>query len=276
MPRRGNVLPAVPVPRREKAKRPVPTVRRTLATDPPREKSIGLPPSGQARRRPTAAALEQIGVDALARGWGWRHVALGASGSGKTYWLNRLMGHVAASVDLVLIHDAKDPIPQYGGTVRPRVSDLATSPPNDTNIVVIHAREPIQTPDDVAAAALVLARAGSFRVVVLIDEIYDAMSGRQSFAAGTMGPISEIMRKGRSIGVSLACSSQIPQSLPTEILDLADTLVLFRLDARSLAYVDRTENLDPEAAAVVPRLAQGECILLRRGHDWDRTIYGPA
>lgn len=258
-----------------KNKKPaVPQVQRSLATAAPREKPSGLSAPKEIRR-PAAQALAQVGGEALARGWGWRHVALGASGSGKTFWLNRLMGHVAPSVGLVLIHDAKDPVPQYGGTVRARLSDLATQPP-ETNIVVIHAREPQHTPDDVAAAGLLLARECEQPTVVLIDEIYDALSGRQAFQSGTTGPLSEILRKGRSRGVSLACSTQIPQTLPTEILDLCDVLALFRMDARSLAYVDRTENLDPAAAAVVPRLAVGECILLRRGHDWDRTIYGPG
>lgn len=178
--------------------------------------------------------------------------------------------------DLVLIHDAKDPTPQYEGVIRPTVAAFAASPPgeDESAIVVIHDRDSTETPDTVAGAGLALARAG-VPTAVFIDELFDALKSRQALATGDSGPIAIIERKGRSLRASIAVGTQIPQSVPTVIFDLSETRVIFRTDSRSLSYLVDGMRLPDEMAAVIPRLDVGEFVISRLGFEWDRTIYGP-
>lgn len=263
------------------AQRPVPAPQRAVAAE-----ARGPEPSNLARsraliRRGQGAATSLMLDEAAARGWGTRGLALGASGVGKTYFLGRLCAEILARhvADLVLVHDAKDPAPQYEGTVRSSLAELAAKPPGagESAVVVVHDRVPRESADAVAAAGLALgARGAGLRVAVVIDELYSALKGRQTFASGATGPIPMIFREGRSQGVSIFASTQIPQSLPTEPLDLSDAIALFRVDGRSLNYVAGILNLEADATTTASRLARGEFLLIRAGMDWDRTIYGPA
>jgi DNA helicase HerA-like ATPase len=110
----------------------------------------------------------------------------------------------------------------------------------------------------------------------VIDEVYDAMKTRQTFTSGTEGPTSDVFRKGRSRGISIVCGTQIPQTLPTDVLDLADTIAVGRLKRRSLAYAERTWELEPEMVAAIRVLERGQFVLLDDASEWDRTVYGPT
>lgn len=177
------------------------------------------------------------------------------------------------AADLVLIHDAKDPAPQYDGLVRASVADFQARPPgqDESAIIVLH---PDESPDAVASEGLRLARAG-LPTAVFIDELYDALKGRQTLESGDKGPIAVIERKGRSLRASVAVGTQVPQTIPTMILDLSETRVILRTDSRSLSYLVDTLKLPDEMAGVIRQLAVGEFVISRLGYEWDETIYGP-
>jgi hypothetical protein len=204
-------------------------------------------------------------------------------GAGKTFWTAALVRHTVEHgvADVAFVHDGKDPAPQADyvklGPVFPTVAALAAAPPEGPMpiAVVFHSVDKIETLDGVTTAARDLSVDG-LRVCAALDEIYDGMSGRQTFISGTEGPTSEAFRKGRSRGISVIAGTQIPQTLPTDITDLADTIAVGRLKRRSLRYIERTWDLEPEMVAAIRGLQRGEFVLLDDTSEWDRTVYGPA
>ena len=223
---------------------------------------------------------------ALARGWGARHVAIAASGAGKTWWLGRLATYYAENGgDLVLVHDQKNTRAQYidggecdpqslGGTVRATVEDFRRAPlvEGDAPIVVFHDAWTKESASNVARLAQDFARA-DVRVFVLVDETMKALKARQTWKEGDTDPLALCFTEGRGQGITVALATQIPQVLPTIAGDLADSIAIGRIERRSLNYV--RDWVDPEICELLPTLQTGEIILIRDGVPWDRTIYGP-
>lgn len=225
-----------------------------------------------------AAALEIIFASAVELGEGFRHSALGTPRYGKTYHLQEVAEEALqlGIVELVLIHDTKREDVQYRGAVRRNVGDLVARPlrPNEPPIVVFHPdpRSPEKcSVEEIAALGLAHGRNGG-SVLVLADELYKALKGRQTWEGKSFG---EVLREGSSIRVSSAFTTQVPQSLPTEALDLTETTAIFMLQGRSLSYAIDTFRLPEDAAAVIKNLKRGEFILVTNVGDWDGVIYGP-
>ncbi len=223
--------------------------------------------STRVRKTQTEAAYRIF--DLAGERQGWRHTVLGSTGSGKTYWLRYLAKLAASHSDVVLIHDVKDRTPQYEGDYYDRIGDVVQRPPTGNTLVFRHG-----DPERVAAFGWKMASRGQTSLVV-VDELYDALSSSMHFRAGGNSAISEIARKGRSRGVSLATTSQIPQALPQVILDLSDTKAIFKLDSRSLNYIERALRIDWQLTEVILTLRTGEFVLIEQGSDWDGVIYGP-
>jgi hypothetical protein len=213
-------------------------------------------------------------------------VVVGSSGSEKTWWSAGLMRATleARVSDVVFVHDGKDPTPQEdylrgGATVFPTVVALMVAPPDPVpSVIVFHSRDKLETPDGIASAATAVAGVTGQKICFVIDEIYDAMKARQTFLSGTEGPTAEIFRKGRSRGLSIVVGTQIPQTLPTDVTDLADTVAIGRLKRRSFKYISREWDLEPEMLTAIRSLKRGEFVLLNDSDDateWDRTVYGP-
>lgn len=229
-------------------------------------------------RRSRAEALEIIFATAVEDKEGFRHLALGAPRVGKTYHLKEVISEALALglAELALIHDCKRLEVQYDGNVRADLADLAARPlgPEDEPVVVFHgdpARNIKCSVEDVAAYGLRNGRAGG-ATIVEVDELYHALKSRQTWE----GPsFAEILREGSSQRVSSAATTQIPQALPTEVMDLMETTALFRMKRRSLRYAAQMYELEPEAVRVVGGLDRGEFILIT-DDGWDGYIYGPT
>lgn len=227
-----------------------------------------------------AAALEIIFRTAIEDGEGFRHGALGAPRFGKTYHMIEVADQALdrGIAELLLIHDCKRLEVQYDAYpegVRADVADLQVRQigPEDPPVVVFHGDPAANVKcsvEDVAALGLQQGRQGT-PTLVLIDELYHGMKARQTWS----GPsFPEILREGSSQRVSSAWTTQIPQALPTEALDLTETVAIFNLKRRSLRYAVQMLDLEPEAVKVIPRLARGEFILIT-DDGWDGVIYGP-
>lgn len=219
-------------------------------------------------RAPQNAAIGLVYAYAGQR-QGWRLTTIGGTGSGKTYLQRRLVSRAHERHDYVLIHDAKDRTPQYGGAIRSMVADVHRDPPSHKTVVI---RD--DDPETVAELGWRIADKGGTALVV-IDELYDALSAPMHFRARGASRISEIYRKGRSRGVSILGSTQIPQSLPTVVIDLSDFKFIFRLDSRSLNYIEASLNLTHEIVSTIRSLAIGQFVVVQQGVEWNRTVYGP-
>ncbi len=176
-------------------------------------------------------------------------------------------------VEIALIHDVKRSEPQYAGTVRANVADLLTRPlgPRDSPVVVFHNIDPKPTVEEMAALGLMIGRTGGSSLS-LADELYQGLKSRMTFAGPSFGTL---LREGSSARASSGWTTQIPQALPTEALDLTETVAIFMLQGRSLSYVMDAFRLPPAAARIIRNLQRGEFILVTQQGDWDWTIYGP-
>lgn len=124
--------------------------------------------------------------------------------------------------------------------------------------------------EDVAALAMSLARA-RIPVRLVIDETDRAMSdaGRKLEAPS----LRECFTVGRTMKLSVIWSTQTPQRAPEVALNQSSSIGLFRLEAPALNYLDGQLGFDREMLAVVRQLPEGDFVLFRSGHPWDRTVY---
>jgi DNA helicase HerA-like ATPase len=203
---------------------------------------------------------------------------IGASGSGKTHFEKGLIQYALSvgAAEIALVYDHKDPSPSFDGlALRTPAEYIAREPtPEDPPVVVFHDDAPGE-PDDVASLGMQLAGAG-VPTFTVIDELFpDAVTdGGQGFKNGNASPQALALRTGRSRRASIAFGTQIPQQMPTAIMDLCESQVVFRLQGRGLDYVERTRRIPPEAVSTVKDLQLGQCILISEGA-WDGVIYGP-
>jgi len=248
----------------------------TVAKAPTRASDRGSAP-GFARATRTEA-LAKIFELAIESGEGIRHGVLGIPRYGKTHHLKEVNAEAVdrGVCDWVLVHDVKRPEPQYDGTLRENVADLLARPiANDESpVIVIHpSPTTIDRPDveSIAKIGLQLGR-GGHPALVTVDELYHALTTAQHWA----GPsYALILREGSSQRVSSAWSTQIPQQLPTEALDLCETVAVFHLAGRSAEYASARFALPRAVADHLCRLERGEFFLVTLD-GCDGRIYGPA
>ncbi len=200
---------------------------------------------------------------------GWRMIAIGSTGSGKTWFKKKVAVLSAQRDDYVLIHDAKDKVPQYQGAVRDSVFAFARNPPEGNTILSRH-----EDPERVAELGWKVADKGATSLV-LIDEMFDALSAPMHFRAKGKSRIDEIYRKGRSRGVSILGSCQAPQWFPTVALTQSDFKIIFRLDARSLDYAAQSLRLTRAETETIRKLGTGQFVMVQQGVDWNGCVYGP-
>jgi len=235
-----------------------------------------------------AEALDLIFQTAEEDGEGFRHGALGAPRYGKTYHLIEVAREALnrGIADLLLIHDCKRLEVQYTDwgpdSVRIDRADLESGrgplAEDDPPVLVFHGQPELGRKcavEEVAALGLEQGRSGT-GTLVLVDELYQGMKARQTWA----GPsFAECLREGSSQRVSTAWTTQIPQSLPTEAMDLTETIAVFRLKRRSLRYARKMLELDQDeegarAVEIIGALGRGEFILIT-DDGWNGIVYGP-
>jgi hypothetical protein len=273
----------------------MPKLRRPLAATTKRPQAGALPEAssrssgrGQGRgagsggapaRGTRAEALDKIFETAERQGEGFRTAALGLPRHGKTFHLQDVIDKSLERgiLEWVFVHDTKKPAPQYAGTIRENVADLAARPleANDSPVVVFHpSLSTIERPtvEEVASLALhTFGRSGQ-RCALVVDELAKALKGSQSWESKTTG---EIIREGSSQNVSIAVTGQDPQSWPREALAMMESYSFFRLMGRNASYVVEAFRLPPQAEEILPRLEVGE-FLLYTLEGWDGKIYGPS
>ena len=267
-------------------KRPLPGVSGPLAGKARRSQTSPVARAAEGggsspRRASQRAACARIVDAAKTEGWGFRVCLLGRSGSGKTHFEKALITYAleVEAADIALVYDHKDPRPSFVGEVRRDVDDFLDRPLTSSGqaprVVVFH-DEAAGDPDQVAKLAMTLASSGSPTLFVNDEVFPDSVSeGGQKFQNGATSPQPILLRTGRSRAASGAWGTQMPQEMPTAIMDLCETQVVFGLQGRGLDYLVRERRIPPEAGNVVRNLQRGECILICEGA-WDGTIYGPA
>lgn len=181
---------------------------------------------------------------------------------------------------------------QYEGTYRSNIAHLKAcppiiestgpdDPPEDARHIVLrgHALNRNMsescTPHEIAKAAQEMTTANpDGQVLINIDELGDATNGDQAWLrVDGESRVAQVFRKGRGMGISVAWTTQIPQSLPREAFSLSDTLGLFRLTGNSAEYLVSKRVITPQVARMVEKLPRGKWILYDKSQPWDGIIY---
>ncbi len=278
-------MPKMPVsvgPKAKASKRPMPRVRGPVAEIPRRTEAppVARPPApggGALHRAGQRAAFARIVDPARRLGWGFRVCLVGRSGSGKTHFEKGLITYVLSTgaADIALVYDHKDPRPSFDGAVFRDVAAFAAEPlgPDGAppSVVVFH-EDGAGDPDEVAALAMGIGVPAFY----VNDEVFpdSVTEGGQRFKTGATSPQPLLLRTGRSRAASGAWGTQMPQEMPTAIMDLCENQVVFGLQGRGLDYMVRERRIPIDAGDVVRNLRIGECIVITEGA-WDGSVYGP-
>lgn len=224
---------------------------------------------------------------------GYRLIALGESGSGKTslmravtYW-TIIRGYAR----FALVHDTKGILPEY-----PRSIQVANAQewyerkgfqPGDPPIVSFRGddrRDITCTAQEVAELSLMYARKGIQTAggawipnpsVCVIEEVSEAASeGRKKVASPAVLKLAE---QGRKMGVSLNCTTQEPVDMPAVLRNQATCISFGRITGTGLNYLDRI-NLPPAMVAAIrgpddAGLPNHHFVLYFKGQPWDGQIY---
>jgi hypothetical protein len=234
---------------------------------------------------PTPALVEI--VESASRGDGWRHGWLGDSGMGKTWANIRLVEYALQhkAADLVLtLDDKSNHYAQYKGTFRIDPADLRARKPGpgerSDHIVFRGVAESRNfnrgcSAEDVASLAQQIAGCTKGLILVNIDELADATNGGQAWRREEgESKIAQIFRKGRGVGLSIAWTTQVPQSIPREAFALSDTIGIFRLAGREVEYLQSKRVITTELGEVIPSLQRGEWVLYNKNQgEWDGRVY---
>lgn len=225
---------------------------------------------------------------------GYRFIALGESGCGKTslmravvYWT--LIRRYAA---FALVHDTKGIFPEYPKSIQvanvEEFRQMGGFRRGDTPVVSFRGdpRRDIEvSAEEVAAFSLEQARqgehvAGVWRPiphVTVIEEVSEASTeGRRNIRAPSVLKLAE---QGRKMGVSLVATTQDTINMPAPLRNQATSIAFGRLTGTSLNYLDRI-NLPPAMVDVIrgPNgggLPNYDFVLYVKGLDepWDGKVH---
>lgn len=206
---------------------------------------------------------------------GIRIGCLGVSGSGKTTGLKAFLAYLIEQqlVAVVIIHDVKNPLPQYRGTRIAGEAEIVIRKPAEVfpDVVVLRRRS-IDHQPDLERAAQVTKHASyhGTPTVLVVDELSKALS--QSGREFVCPTVQELLTEGRGFGASLLWSAQLPQRVPTVAYDMSRVL-FFRCGRKVLNYLVDLKIVDLELAGVISRLPRGRFIIAGSEEEWNGVVY---
>lgn len=225
---------------------------------------------------PIDSGLMEIITEPLKKKEGFRHLWLGDSGMGKTVANAELLRwiHKKKLIDVTFSIDDKSAweVQYEGGCLRVNPKHLRQVPPtsdeNSKHIVfrgVAATRQTGPEVDEIIFDSTLLAwdvvRSGKCTVLINIDELADATNGNQHW---TRPDVGTTYRKGRSVGISLVATTQMPQLLPREAFGLSETIGIFRMTARELDYLTKYRVVMPDEIEALSTLEVGEFRMYRK------------
>lgn len=256
---------------------PAPTVASSIVAGPSRTAA----PVAQARsalKRATRRELHDLifGCERGRNREGARVAVLAATRHGKTHLIREFVG--LGGDCLTMIHDVAKIDPQYlaipprSGCVVSGVQQMALVPESADTITFRGDVIADQVCDVESVAALALAWSRSrVPVRLVVDEL------EQAVTPGGKKLVSESLLKigvqGGQLGLTLIWSTQIPQRAPSDALTQCSAVVLGRLEAQAINYLDGTLYFDREMTEALGTLQVGEFVVRIPGQPWDRVIY---
>jgi hypothetical protein len=247
----------------------------------PAQTTVQGGPTGGRTAGSTVVSAEQLTAELLAplaSGRGVRVVAVGVTGSGKSYALRQLAARAAPYLDVLFVIDDSEDSGGWDGQRRVDLADCTARPlvprgQGGSNVVVLEGNALEGRPVDceaVAAEAWRLAARG-FKVGVAFDELRRATRSPQHWHV-EQGKIALLFTEGRKYGVSAFAATNFPQEIPREALGQSD-LLIFTLDGGERVYLERKRLVSPELAGVAGRLQLQQFVARRVGALTDPRVY---
>lgn len=214
----------------------------------------------------------------LTTGRGARVVAVGVTGSGKSYALRSIVERAAPRLDVVYVVDDTEDGHRWGGQRRIDLADCAARPlvgaaDGGSNVVVltgdVFARRAVDC-EAVGRDAWNQAAHGATAAVVF-DELRRAAGAPQRWVVPG-GDLPRVFTEGRKVGLSAFGATNFPQEVPREALGQSD-LLIFALDGKEQEYLRRTRLVSDELAEVIGRLRLREFVVRRLGGLTDATVH---
>lgn len=217
-------------------------------------------------------------TEPLSREFGFRHLWIGYTGSGKTYNNLVLMDTAEGSHRHLIITDQKNRVSPYsvfeGITEIPHIAALDTVEPDNRNHIRAIIRGPRLTGnemdlinfDDVGKKiwAISLEDKG---VLFGIDELSDACEGERAWIRGDSkrAYMRLLYTQGRTNRVSISACAQHVQEIPRAAISNSDTIGIFCQDRKELPYYRNNGFLDDREIDIVANLAEYEFLFIKRG-----------
>ena len=217
-------------------------------------------------------------TEPLSREFGFRHLWIGYTGSGKTYNNLALMDCAEGSHKYLIITDQKNRISPYTVfediTEIPHIAALDTVEPDNRNHISAIIRGARLTGNEMDLInfdevgkkiwALSLEDKG---VLFGIDELSDACDGERAWIRGDSkrAYMRLLYTQGRTNRVSLSACAQHVQEIPRAAISNSDTIGIFCQDRKELPYYRNNGFLDDREIDIVSNLAEYEFLFIKRG-----------
>jgi len=229
-------------------------------------------------RRISKTECLSVITEPLSRDFGFRHLWIGYTGSGKTYNNLVLMDTAEGSHRHLIITDQKNRVSPYsvfeGITEIPHIDALDTVEPDKRNHIMAIIRGPRLTGNEMDLInfdevgkkiwAISLEDKG---VLFGIDELSDACEGERAWIRGDSkrAYMRLLYTQGRTNRVSISACAQHVQEIPRAAISNSDTIGIFCQDRKELPYYRNNGFLDDREIAIVESLKEYEFLFMKRG-----------
>lgn len=224
--------------------------------------------------------LECLSVitEPLSRYFGFRHLWIGYTGSGKSYNNVVLMEAAEGSHRHLIITDQKNRISAYtvfpGITEIPHIDALDSVEPDNRNHISAIIRGPRLTGnemdlidfDEVGKKIWDISLEDK-GVLFGVDELSDACQGERAWIRGDSkrAYMRLLYTQGRTNRVSISACAQHVQEIPRAAISNSDTIGIFCQDRKELPYYRNNGFLDDREIDIVEHLTEFEFLFLKRG-----------
>lgn len=199
-------------------------------------------------------------------------VFFGITGKGKTHGIADFLDYVrgAELIELVLIHDVKEALPQFKGTTiygADSAFEAETAATEYPATFVLRRRELDHMPSIERLARRTLeAGYGDVTTMAVLDEWRQADKDAPS--------VERLFSEGRGLHASIIAGKQLPMGMPNWARAQSD-LVIFGLNGAGASFLAEPplKSYDQATADVVRRLGERQFIVIPQEGDFDGSVY---
>jgi len=221
-------------------------------------------------------------LEPLKRGFGFRNLFIGYTGSGKSN-NNVVLAKAAKRYHRWnIITDQKNRETAYAGTEIPTFGALAAVDKGDTAIIrgarLTNSVEDLLDFDEIGKGVWDLSQTDE-GVFIGIDELDDACEGERVWLKGANAKrayMRLLYKQGRTNRISIAACTQAVQEIPRAAITNSDTIGIFRQDRKDLAYYATHHFLSDDEIETVSTLEGYHFLFLRRGFPSRICAFGAA